>query len=314
PEGSSFPGYLSLRPIQDERRSEPLLAGTAHDLTLIKRRESDLERALTEVASARKDLEQLNAELELKVDARTQQLESTIAALARLNEELKELDRLKSEFVALVSHELRAPLTNIRSGIELVLERQPALGSSAGDSLRLVQQETERLTGLVETILDLSALEAGRFPLEFRPIRLADVAQEVIAQFPNLKRLRAEIPPDLPRIKADEGGLKSVLYHLIDNALKYAPEGELRLEAASENGSVQVSLSDSGPGIPPEERERIFEMFHRMDSRDEREIYGHGLGLPMARRLVEAMGGGIRVEQGSGSGARFVFWLPQADE
>ena len=313
PEGPLFPAYLSLRPIQDERRSEPLLAGTAHDLTLVKRRESDLERALAEVATARKDLEQLNTALEQKVEARTQQLEATVADLARLNQELQELDRLKSEFVSLVSHELRAPLTNIRSGIEFILERQLTLGSSTETSLRLVQQESERLTALVEMILDLSALEAGRFPLEFRPISLAEVAQEVVAQFPNLGRLRAEFPPDLPRIRADEGGLKSILYHLLDNAIKYAPEGELQLKAAVANGSIQVSLSDSGPGIPPEERERIFDMFHRLDSRDEREVYGHGLGLPMARRLAEAMGGGIRVERGQNAGARFVFWLPQAD-
>ena len=311
--GPAFPVYLSLRPIQDERRNEPLLAGTAHDLTLIKRRESDLEKALAEIAAARTDLQQLNADLEQKVQARTQQLEQTVSDLARLNEELKELDQLKSEFVALVSHELRAPLTNIRSGIELVLERDPTLVTSVEESLRLVQQETERLVGFVGTILDLSALEAGRFPLVLKPLDLVDVTEQVVAQFPDLKRMRTTFPPELPRIRADEAGLKSILYHLLDNAMKYAPEGELSLAAAAENGKIRVSLSDSGPGVPSEERERIFEMFHRLDSRDEREVYGHGLGLPMVRRLVEAMGGAIRVEQSASAGARFVFWLPAAE-
>ena len=314
PPGSTFPAFLSLRPIPDERRSKPVLAGTAHDLTLMRRRELDLRSALEQVAAARGDLERLNAELEEKVEVRTRQLELMVADLARLNNELQELDRLKSEFVALVSHELRAPLTNIRSGIEFILERKIALGSETGGSLRLVQQESERLTALVETILDLSALEAGRFPLVFKPLQLREVAEEVVAQFPDLSRLRTEIPVDLPRIRADERGLKSILYHLLDNAIKYAPEGELRLEACSENRNVLVSLSDSGPGIPPEEQERVFEMFHRLDSRDKREVYGHGLGLPMARRLAEAMGGGIRVERGPRNGARFGFWLPQAEE
>jgi len=312
--GPPFPVYLSLRPIQDERRNEPLLAGTAHDLTLIKRRELELEKALGEIAAARTDLQQLNVELEEKVQARTQQLERTVSDLARLNEELKELDQLKSEFVALVSHELRAPLTNIRSGIELVLEREPALVTSVEESLRLVQQETERLAGFVGTILDLSALEAGRFPLELRPLDLVEVAEQVAAQFPDLTRMRRDFPAGLPRIRADEAGLKSILYHLLDNALKYAPEGELSLAAAAENGQIQVTLSDSGPGVPSEERERIFEMFHRLDSRDEREVYGHGLGLPMVRRLVEAMGGTIRVRPSVSAGAQFVFWLPVAVE
>ena len=312
--GPAFPVFLALRPIQDERRNEPRLAGTAHDLTLIKRRESELEMALAEIAAARTDLQQLNADLERKVQARTQQLEQTVSDLARLNEELKELDQLKSEFVALVSHELRAPLTNIRSGIELVLEREPALVTSVEESLRLVQQETERLVGFVGTILDLSALEAGRFPLELRSLDLVEVTEQVVAQFPDLNRMRKEFPPELPRIQADEAGLKSILYHLLDNAMKYAPQGELSLAAAAENGKIRVSLSDSGPGVPSEERERIFEMFHRLDSRDEREVYGHGLGLPMVRRLVEAMGGAVRVEQSGTAGARFVFWLPAAIE
>jgi PAS domain S-box-containing protein len=314
PPGSAFPAFLSLRPIQDERRSQPVLAGTAHDLTLVRRRELELRSALDQVAAARADLERLNADLEQKVETRTHELERTVGDLARLNRELQELDRLKSEFVALVSHELRAPLTNIRSGIEFILERQIALGTKTEDSLRLVQQESERLTALVESILDLSALEAGRFPLEFKPLRLAEVTRQVVQQFPNLERLRTSIPDDLPRVRADERGLKSILYHLLDNAVKYAPEGELQLEACTENGSVQVSLSDSGPGIPLEEQERVFEMFHRLDSRDKREVYGHGLGLPMARRLAEAMGGGIRVERGPRPGARVVFWLPRAEE
>lgn len=312
--GPPFPVYLSLRPIHDERRNEPLLAGTAHDLTLIKRRELELEKALAEIAAARTDLQQLNVELEEKVQARTQQLEQTVSDLARLNDELKELDQLKSEFVALVSHELRAPLTNIRSGIELVLEREPTLVTSVEESLRLVQQETERLAGFVGTILDLSALEAGRFPLELRPLDLVEVAEQVAAQFPDLTRMRRDFPAGLPRIRADEAGLKSILYHLLDNARKYAPEGELSLAAATDNGQIRVSLSDSGPGVPSEDRERVFEMFHRLDSRDEREVYGHGLGLPMVRRLVEAMGGAIRVEPSVSAGAQFVFWLPAAVE
>jgi len=269
----------------------------------------ELETALSEVAEARRELEQLNLRLEQKVGVRTAELEKTVADLEGLNEELKQLDQLKSEFVALVSHELRAPLTNIRTGIELILDRNPETGA---DRLRIVQEEIERLGALVEAILDLSALEAGRFPLYMQAIKLESVAMEVINQMPDLERLEADIPQQLPPVKADERGLKSVLYHLLDNAAKYAPKGDLVLRAKAENGMIRVSLSDSGPGIPIEEQERVFDMFHRLDHRDSREVYGHGLGLPMAKKLLEAMGGGIRAEQGNGAGARFVFWLPEA--
>jgi signal transduction histidine kinase len=270
----------------------------------------ELETALSEVAEARGELEQLNLRLEQKVGVRTAVLEKTVADLERLNEELKELDQLKSEFVALVSHELRAPLTNIRTGIELILNRNPEMGS---DRLRIVQEEIERLGALVEAILDISALEAGRFPLHMQAIELEQLAIEVIAQMPDLDHLEADIPEQLPPVKADERGLKSVLYHLLDNAVKYAPDSDLLLQAEAENGMIRVSLSDSGPGIPVEEQEQVFEMFHRLDHRDSREVYGHGLGLPMARKLLEAMGGGIRAEPGTNAGARFVFWLPEAE-
>ena len=253
----------------------------------------ELETALDEVADAQTQLERLNLRLEQKVGVRTAELERTVSDLERLNEELKELDQLKSEFVALVSHELRAPLTNIRTGIELTLNRNPEIGSKR---LRAVQEEIGRLGALVETILDISALEAGRFPIHLQPVELDRVASDVISQMAETERIKAYLPAELPPLRADERGLKSVLHHMLDNATKYAPNGDLILNAEAENGFVRVSLSDSGPGIPIEERERVFEMFHRLDSSDAREVYGHGLGLPMARKLLEAMGGRIRAE------------------
>jgi PAS domain S-box-containing protein len=315
PDGSTFPVWLSLRPVYDERRAQPMLAATGHDLTSIKRREHELRSALEEVANARRQLEALNAVLEHKVEARTKELEDTVADLARLNQELQELDRLKTEFVALVSHELRAPLTNIRSGVELILEGEPTLPERASDSLRLVQEETRRLARFVETILDLSALEAGRFPLNLAPVPLKDVARVVCRRFPKSAgggRLKLDFPEDLPPVLADERALSSVFFHLLDNALKYAPEGSVQVEARSDRPQVFVAVSDCGPGIPPEERERVFEMFHRLDNSDAREVYGHGLGLHLARRLLGAMGGGIRAEEAPEGGARLVFWLPQA--
>ncbi|HEY44234.1 MAG TPA: PAS domain-containing protein [Anaerolineae bacterium] len=314
--GSRFPVLLSLMPVEDARGSRKMLAGTAHDLTTIRRRENELRDALKEVAAARAKLENLNVELEAKVQARTSELKSTVTELENLLEELKVLDRMKTEFVALVSHELRAPLTNIRSGIELILHKDKGMTSSVREALELVQTETQRLSRFVETILDLSSLEAGRFPLKLTALPIGVVAKNVHNWFIETgygERLTLNFPQDLPMAIVDEHALESVFFHLIDNALKYAPEGEIIVEGWAEKDCVFVAVADSGPGIHPDERDRVFEMFHRGDTRDSREVYGYGLGLPMVQRLIEIMDGGIRIEESPSGGARLVFWLRQAD-
>jgi PAS domain S-box-containing protein len=313
--GSHFPVLLSLMPVEDVRGSRKLLAGTAHDLTTIREREDELRGALEEVAAARADLESLNIELEGKVQTRTSELESTVAELEDLLEELKVLDRMKTEFVALVSHELRAPLTNIRSGIELILHKDKGVDTAVREALHLVQAETQRLSRFVETILDLSSLETGRFPLKLTNLAVEVIAMKVNNWFTETgysERLNLKFPQDLPVAIADEHALESVFFHLIDNALKYAPQGEIVIEGWAEAEKVFVAVSDSGPGIHPDERERIFEMFHRGDTSDSREVYGYGLGLPMVQRLIVIMNGGIRIEESPSGGARLVFWLPKA--
>ena len=316
-DGTTFPVLLSLMPVDDVRQTRAMIAATAHDLTFIREREVALRKALDEVAEARNELEDLNIALEEKVEARTSELEAAVAELGTLLEEVTVLDRMKTEFVALVSHELRAPLTNIRSGVELILNSDAELTTSVRESLTLVEAETRRLAQFVGTILDLSALEAGRFPLQPHPVQVEIIAQEVCTRFledHGGNRLKLDLPQGLPDVMADEQVLESVFFHLLDNALKYAPEGEIWVKGWVENANVYIAVSDSGPGIPPEERERVFELFHRVDASDSREVYGYGLGLPMVQRLLEAMEGGIRIEQDPSGGARLVFWLRQAND
>ncbi|MCJ7678033.1 MAG: PAS domain-containing sensor histidine kinase, partial [Anaerolineales bacterium] len=314
-DGSLFPASLSLRPVWDERLGRALLVGTAADLTRIRQREDDLRAALSQVAVARSDLEALNAGLEQRVNERTRALEDSVERLRRMNLELQELGRLKTEFVTLVSHELRAPLTNIRAGVELLLSAHPGLGHSVREQLDLVAAETERLGGFVEAILDLSALEAGRYPLHRAPTDLGAAVQRVVARLRNQPQggdVVIDLPPALPPVWGDERAVDSVLFHLLDNALKYAPGDRVLVQAEPRAGQVFVTVTDHGPGIPPEERQRVFEMFHRLDARDSREVYGHGLGLHLARQLLEAMGGDIRAEEAPGGGTRMAFWMPVA--
>jgi PAS domain S-box-containing protein len=316
-DGSEFPVDLSLRPVRSETASRPALAGTAHDLTGAKRQEAALRAAYDEVAAARRALEALNAQLEERVEEKTRSLSEAYDQLARQNEALKTLDRLKSEFVSLVSHELRGPLTNVAGGIELILARPGTLPVKLTETLTLMQVEIRRLTQFVETILDLSALEAGRLPLNPAPLPLSRVVEAVRQQFaatPAGQRLRLSVPPDLPPALADERGLASVLFHLVDNALKYAPEGEVVVEAGISEGRLRVRVRDHGPGIAPEARALIFEKFQRLNTGDAQAVYGHGLGLYMVRRLLQAMQGNIQVEPAPEGGAQFTFWLPAAQD
>ncbi|MDW8327672.1 MAG: ATP-binding protein, partial [Anaerolineales bacterium] len=309
-DGSEFPVYLSLRPVPDETGAPLMMAGTAHDLSVQKRQQSALIAAYEAASNARQALQELNAQLEAKVAEKTREL-------ARQNEELKTLDRLKSEFVSLVSHELRAPLTNIAGGMELALLRSAELPERARAHLLTVQAEIRRLSRFVETILDLSALEAGRLPLTVAPLDVAAVLAPLQAQWaaaPGGERVRVELPAQLPPVLADERALTSVLFHLVDNALKYAPEGEVLVRVEAASLGVRFSIIDHGPGVPPELREVIFNKFQRLNAADAQTVYGHGLGLYMVRRLLHALDGDIAVTDAPGGGACFTFELPAAPD
>lgn len=295
--GSEFPVYLALRPVPDDSGARLVLAGTAHDLSVQKRQQEAL-------ISARQALQDLNADLELRVAEKT-------AELARQNEELKTLDQLKSDFVTMVSHELRAPLTNISGGMELTLTRTE-LPNRARETLATVQAEIKRLSRFVETILDLSALDAGRLPLTLAPLDLAATLEALRAQWAALpagSRVHIQAAQPLPAVLADERALTSVFFHLVDNALKYAPEGPVTVSVEPRGTTVSVAVSDSGPGIPPEQRNAIFERFQRLNSADAQMVYGHGVGLYMVRRLLRAMHSEIVVDDAPDGGARFGFEL-----
>ncbi len=276
-------------------------------------------RQVHERQRAEAAVRQLNTELEAKVQERTRRLEEANRELARTNEELQTLDRLKDEFVTLVSHELLAPLTSLNGGLEMMVEVMDELPASHRDTIQIMRRESSRLTELVRKILDVSTLEAGRLHMKAGPVALPPSLRQWVRHHQSKAPqcdLRLETAPNLPFVLADEEYLAETVHNLLDNAIKYSPHGGLiKVRAWLENPeTVAVSVTDQGIGIPPALHEHVFKKFYRADGRESKEVYGHGLGLYFARKVVEAHGGQIGVQSEPGQGSTFTFTLPVAME
>ena len=307
------PYLLSLSPISSEGR-KVLLAGAAHDLSDQKRQQGAIQKGYSELQIVYRQLEDLNAQLEKRVDERTHTLSEAYRQLEEQNKRLQELDQLKSDFVSLVSHELRTPLTSLNGGLELLLLQK---GRSSPDrlTLGLMKDEVGRLTRFVENILNLSAGEAGHIHFSLQPISIDKIIRTVCQKFQNLpeaKLIMVHIPEDLPLVLADEGLLTSILNHLLDNALKYAPGSPVFVEAIQIDSRVQIQVTDKGPGIPEAKRSLLFQRFQRLDVKDSQSVYGYGLGLYLSQRMLRAMQSDLAFEAPPDGGARFSFQLKVA--
>lgn len=271
---------------------------------------------LTEKEEAEAEVYRLNTELQKRVEERTRELRKKNEALAKANADLQQLDRMKSEFVSLVSHELRAPLTNMRSALELIEGEADPLGASGAPILAIMDEQVGRLTRMVDEVLNVSRIEAGGLNVARAKVDVLQVADKVVDEFAARQtghRLRPPKGQLHPRVWADPDYLYEVITNLVDNAMKYSPVGsDVTMALAVQDGESITSVTDQGPGIFPQDRERIFEKFHRLDSEDSKETYGYGLGLYICRRLVEAMDGKIWVESQPGKGATFKIALPLA--
>ena len=272
-------------------------------------------------------LREANRDLEGAVRERTQhlreatdQLRAANTDLARANLELRQLDRMKSEFVSLVSHQLRAPLTNINGALEIVAQDAAALPASSQRTLQILVQESQRLSHLIQTILDVSRLEAGRLPVHLGPVALEPLLARTTGATLGTEgtpRWRLDVTPGLPPAWADERLLEEIVRNLLENASRYSPAGQLVVVSARPGGAgLEVSVADRGPGVPPEEQSRVFQSFHRVGDVDST-VSGYGLGLYFADRLVKALHGTIGVEsplhpETTEPGARFWFTVPIA--
>ncbi|HEV8359338.1 MAG TPA: ATP-binding protein, partial [Candidatus Thermoplasmatota archaeon] len=242
-------------------------------------------------------------------------------ALAQVNEELRRLDELKSEFLAMVSHELRTPLTAI-IGYSRLLMRQVhgPLTDKQLEQQEAIFRSAQRLTDLINDLLDVTQLEAGRVEIQPRPSDLRQVTDQVMTVLQvtaHAKQVKIEndLATDLPAALADPTRLHQILVNLLGNAVKFTPGGgSVRVYGGIHKDQVWTAVEDTGVGIAPNELARIWDPFYQVESPMRRRHGGSGLGLAIVRRLVELHGGLVRAEsEGQNCGSRFVFTLPMAE-
>jgi signal transduction histidine kinase len=256
-----------------------------------------------------------------RLEQKSQELERATQELRAANERLTELDRLKDDFVSTVSHELRTPLTSIRAFSE-ILHDNPALPVAERTRfLNIVIKETERLTRLINQILDVSKLESGSAEWHASLVDLREVIEDTIAATSQLfkdrnARLVRRLPAVAPKVVADLDRIVQVVLNLLSNAVKFIEPGRglVEISLTEQRGFLRVDVRDNGPGIHPTEQDLIFDKFRQAGDTLTGKPQGSGLGLHISRRIVEHFGGRMWVSSRAGEGACFSFTLPLAHE
>jgi signal transduction histidine kinase len=245
-------------------------------------------------------------------------LMTTVVLLARFSRQAHRLANLQMNFVAGVSHELRTPLTVIRTAafnLKGAVARNPAQVERYGG---LIQEESEKLTAIVEQVLRFASARAGWVIGDKVPIAVASLIENVLRSRRHLLEnsgfaVEQAIEPNVPPILADESALKQALQNLVDNAIKYGAR-LIRISAQKAGDGVQISIADHGPGIPADEQPFVFDPFFRGQRAINDQIHGTGLGLHLVKQIVEAHGGSIRLHSGPHTGAEFIIYVPAAPQ
>jgi PAS domain S-box-containing protein len=229
----------------------------------------------------------------------------------------KELDQMKSQLLSTVSHELRTPLASIK-GFATTLLRQDVEWDegSRREFLSIINDESDRLTELISNLLDMSRIEAGTLRIEIEPIDLPPIIEETATEFQMMTRdhmIQTHLPPVLPPVMADPRRARQVLRNLVENAVKYSPNGgPITISAQVQADHVQASIADQGIGIERKQLDHIFDRFYQVDSASTRRVGGSGLGLSICKAIIEAHSGQIWVESQPNLGSTFHFTLPLA--
>ena len=274
-----------------------------------------MTQPLRDMASAARRME--TGDYAVRVQTRSRDEVGRLAtAFNRMSGELENLEQSRRDLVANVSHELKTPITAIRAHLENLLDgvEQPDPAT-----IGVMLAQVERLGRLVNQLLDLSRLESGEVPLRIEALPLQRLVDDLISEIDMALpgrgvQVRNDVPADLPALSADRERVHQVLFNLVDNAVRFTPVGgSVTVSARRRNGSVEVAVTDTGAGIPPEHLPRLFERFYRADPARARGEGGTGIGLAIARSVVEAHGGQIRAKSEPGLGSVFTFDLPSAE-
>ena len=291
-------------------RGEPIAVVTIlHDLT----QAHENERLA-------KALQQLNEQLEERIRQATRELEERNRQLQWQSAELLKASQLKTEFLANMSHELRTPINVVLGYTSLMKEEiYGELNSSQVDALERIHATSQHLLELISDILDLSKIEAGMMPVNASEVDVRLLVGELSTTIaPILERnhleLRIDLAPDLPVIWTDQVKLKQVLLNLLSNAIKFTPEGMVSIRGTAVGDAIRMEIEDTGIGIPEGSLQEIFEAFRQIDQSHTREFGGTGLGLSITRKLLDLLGGSVRVRSELGVGTCFTIDLPPLAE
>ncbi len=249
---------------------------------------------------------------------KSEALEAATRDLQEANERLRELDRLKDEFLSTVTHELRTPLTSIRSFSEILHDDPDIEPEERKEFLGIIVSESERLTRLINEVLELAKIQAGRMQWKMEDVDLKDVVESSVTTLSRMFeqadiQLEAELPKSVPLIHADRDRLVQVVINLLSNAQKFCPPGTGRVKVALECTQTELvtHISDNGPGIPKADCEAIFDQFHQVRDGNTGNPKGTGLGLAICQRIIDHLGGRIWVESVEGEGSSFIFAIPR---
>lgn len=246
------------------------------------------------------------------------QLQNVVAIIYDITE-IRQLERMKTAFVSTVSHELRTPLTSIKGFIATLLDDTEGMydEETRREFYEIIDQECDRLTRLINDLLNVSRIEAGRaLEMYITNVDLHEIAEQVCSAqqaYTDRHTIVNAVPLDFPVIEADADKVTQILDNLVGNAVKYSPDGgEVRVSAADEGDTVRLEVSDQGLGVPPEHREKIFERFQMVEDDSRKAIKGTGIGLYLVRHLARAHGGDVWLDWSEvGKGSRFAVRLPK---
>ena len=303
--GRELPVEVVSGKIINEHGEPSVIVSVVHDLT----KQVENERLYEE-------LKKFSAQLEERIRAATSDLEAQNLKLQWQSQELARANRLKSEFLASMSHELRTPLNAVLGHTSLLLDRLFGdVTAQQIDSLERIRAAGQHLQALIDDILDLAKIEAGKMPLHLEEIPLAEVVTEVAQQLEPMVRKKGleasyRVADGGMVVYTDRTKLKQILLNLLSNAVKFTQVGWVRLDATRSDDHVRIAVSDSGIGIKTEHLDAIWEDFRQIDQSRTREFGGTGLGLSITRKLLDRLGGNVRVESSYGVGTSFTVWLP----